>query len=199
MSASWGRGVFDRIYARGEDPWDFQGSAYEIAKYDETLAALPRPRFAGALEVGCSIGVQTRRLAERCDALLALDLAPLAVERARARCADLPQVRVRQAQVPRDWPPGTYDLVVLSEVLYFLDHADLAGLARLVLGSLRADGVVLLVNWTGPTDTPTTGEEAARVFMAVTAPRLEVRLHRQHEGYRLDCLGLASTPSVRSD
>ena len=191
MSGSWDRAVFERIYARGDDPWEFEGSAYEIAKYDETLAALPRPRFACGLEVGCSIGVQTRRLAERCDSLLALDVAPSAVARARSRCADLPHVTVREAQVPRDWPPGTYDLIVLSEVLYFLDRDDLAGLARLVLGGLRADGAVLLVNWTGQTDTPTTGDEAARIVLAGTAPRLAVRLHRQCEGYRLDLLGRA--------
>ena len=190
MSGSWDRGVFERIYARGEDPWDFAGSAYEIAKYDQTLAALPRPRFACGLEVGCSIGVQTRRLAQRCDRLLALDVAPSAVARARSRCADLPHVTVREAQAPRDWPPGTYDLIVLSEVLYFLDRNDLAGLARLVLGSLRPEGVVLLVNWTGETDTPTTGDEAAQTFMAA-ASLLEVRLHRQHCSYRLDLLGRA--------
>ncbi len=194
MSGSWDRGVFDRIYARGEDPWDFQGSAYEIAKYDQTLSALPRERFACGLEVGCSIGVQTRRLAERCDRLLALDLAPAAVARAGARCADLAQVTVQLAQVPRDWPPGTYDLIVLSEVLYFLDRADLASVARLVLGSLRADGSVLLVNWTGPTDTPTTGDEAAQAFVAATASCLAVRLHRQDCSYRLDVLGRGRQP-----
>ena len=188
MSASWDRSVFDRIYARGDDPWDFAGSAYEIAKYDQTLAALPRERFVCGLEVGCSIGVQTRRLAGRCDTLLALDLAPAAVARARARCADLPHVTVREAQVPRDWPPGTYDLIVLSEVLYFLDRADLASLARLVLGSLRPDGAVLLANWTGPTDTPTTGDEAAQTFIGGAAPRTVVQLHQQHSGYRLDLL-----------
>ena len=189
MSASWGRSVFDRIYASGDDPWDFQASSYELDKYDQTLAALPRPFFASGLEVGCSIGVQTRRLAERCGALLALDLAPQAILRARARCAGLTHVALREAQVPRDWPADTYDLVVLSEVLYFLDRDDLASLARLVLGSLRPDGAVLLVNWTGPTDTPTTGQEAAQTFIAGTRPLLDVRLHQQHESYRLDLLG----------
>ena len=188
MTGSWGRSVFDRIYARGEDPWDFEGSAYEIAKYHQTLAALPRARFACGLEVGCSIGVQTRRLAERCDTLLALDLAPAAVTRARARCAGLGHVTVREAQVPQDWPPGTYDLIVLSEVLYFLDRADLASLARLVLGSLRPEGAVLLVNWTGATDTPTTGDEAAQAFIAGIAPRLLVQLQQRHSTYRLDLL-----------
>ena len=90
--------------------------------------------------------------------------------------------------MPRDWPPGPYDLIVLSEVLYFLDRADLASLARLVLGSLRADGAVLLVNWTGATDTPTTGDEAAQAFIGGVAPRLVVQLQQRHSAYRLDLL-----------
>ncbi len=186
---SWGQSVFDRIYDRADDPWDFAGSPYEAAKYAETLAALPRERFRRGLEVGCSIGVQTRLLAGRCDALLGLDVAPEAVRRARERCADLaPAVEIRRAQVPQDWPPGAFDLVVLSEVLYFLDREDIAGLARLVLGSTGQGAAVVLVNWTGQTDTPTTGQQAATAFIEAGAAALRQTLHRQHESYRLDVL-----------
>jgi trans-aconitate methyltransferase len=180
--------VFDRIYAGADDPWDFEGSAYEKAKYAETLAALPRARFTRGLEIGCSIGVQTRLLASRCNALLALDLAPEAIRRARARCADLPHVELREAQVPRDWPDGAFDLIVISEVLYFLDRADIAALAARVCGGLAPHGAVVLVNWTGQTDTPTTGHESAELFIAATAPTLRATVHRQNEGYRLDRL-----------
>ena len=186
---SWGRDVFDRIYARADDPWDFTASAYEQDKYSATLAALPRARFADCLEVGCSIGVQTRLLAARCDRVLGIDLAPEALRRAAARCADLPHVSFAQAQVPRCWPPGSYDLIVLSEVLYFLDSADIAGTARLVLGGLRPGGAVVLVNWTGRTDTPTTGDRAAELLMQGVRPWLTVTSARRAPGYRLDVLG----------
>ncbi len=63
---------FDDLYAHDPDPWQFETSAYEAAKYDATLDALPIERFASALEVGCSIGVLTARLAPRCDELLAI-------------------------------------------------------------------------------------------------------------------------------
>lgn len=186
MSGSWDQAVFDRIYAGADDPWDFQGSAYEQAKYAATLAALGVRRFANALEVGCSIGVQTRLLAARCDRLLGLDVAPEAVRRARLRCADLPQVEIRQARVPRDWPEGGFDLIVFSEVLYFLDRNDIRLVACRVLGSLRPGGVVLLVNWTGQTDTPTTGDEAAACFLIHTADRLRTAMRQRDATYRLD-------------
>jgi hypothetical protein len=62
---------FDAIYQRDPDPWQFATSEYEAGKYRATLAALPRKHYRNGFEVGCSIGVLTRMLAERCDDLLA--------------------------------------------------------------------------------------------------------------------------------
>ena len=78
---------FDALYAASPDPLDFETSPYEAEKYAATLAALPRPRYRRALEVGCAIGVLTALLAPRCDALLALDGAEAALDRARRRVA----------------------------------------------------------------------------------------------------------------
>ena len=91
---------FDRLYDADPDPWGFASRAYERAKYDATLAALPRPTFSAALEVGCSIGVLTKRLAERCDSLLATDVAETALAQARNRCAGLPHVDIRRMRIP---------------------------------------------------------------------------------------------------
>ena len=77
---------FDELYAGDPDPWGFETSAYEQAKYAATIDALEGRRYAGALEIGCSIGVLTARLAEHCDALLAVDAAQAAAD-ARARAA----------------------------------------------------------------------------------------------------------------
>jgi len=183
---SWDRFVFDRIYAGADDPWQVQTSAYERAKYARTLAALPPGRFASALEVGCSIGAQTVLLAARCDRLLALDISPEAVRRARERSRDMAQVEVREAIIPRDWPDGPFNLIVISEVLYFLDRDDLILAAQRAAASLAPAGVILLVNWTGETDTPTTGDEAAELFAAAFGGK--VGLHERHENYRIELL-----------
>ena len=78
---------------------------------------------------------------------------------------------IRQAQIPRDWPPGRFDLIVISEVLYFFSPDDIARTAELALANLASDGAILLVNWTGFTDTPTTGNQAAELFIALAAER----------------------------
>eukprot|EP01037_Dinobryon_pediforme_P001478 gene1476-1499_t len=60
---------FEKLYAANPDPWNFNTSEYEAAKYAATLEALPRPRFHHGLEVGCSFGVLSRALAQRVPAL----------------------------------------------------------------------------------------------------------------------------------
>ena len=190
---SWSPETFDRIYAADADPWKFTTSRYEREKYAATLAALGDRRFAAALEIGCSIGVFTRLLARRCEALLAVDVAEAALADARRRCAGLPGVRIERRQVPGEWPDGAFDLIVLSEVLYFLGTDDIVRTARLVAASLRPGGRALLVNWTGPTDTPCSGNEATECFIAAAAPELRSSQRGNGATYRLDSLGQTST------
>ncbi|MGY2047741.1 class I SAM-dependent DNA methyltransferase [Methylobacterium sp. JK268] len=179
---------FDARYAADPDPWDFATSGYERAKYAATLAALPRARYGAALEIGCSIGVLTRDLAGRCDALLALDVAEGALDQARARCRDCPQVRFAWAQVPGTWPEGRFDLILLSEVVYYLDAGDVGRLADRVRDALAPGGDVLLVHWTGETDYPLGGDAAAELFIRSAASFLKVTRQDRSEAYRLDLL-----------
>ena len=127
---------FDALYTADPDPWNFAASPYEQAKYTLTLNAMPKPRYRSALEVGCSIGVLTRSLASRCDAVVAIDAAPAPLVEARRRCADLPGVRFEQMFVPEQWPDGVFDLILLSEVVYYLSRED--------VGSPRREGNAFL-------------------------------------------------------
>ncbi len=183
---TWDRSVFDRLYAASDDPWDFRSSAYEQAKYAATLEMLPPGRFGRALEIGCSIGVLTAQLAARCDSLVAIDCAPAALSRAASTCASLGHVRFEPHHVPASFPAGRYDLIVISEVLYFLAGHDIARLAARCEAALLPGGTVILVNWTGPTDTPCTGEDAADAFRA--ASRLTALPPRRGTTFRMDRL-----------
>ena len=117
-------------------PGSLRRVPYEQAKYTLTLNAMPKPRYRSALEVGCSIGVLTRLLASRCDAVLAIDAAQTPLVEARRRCADLPGVRFEQMFVPNQWPDGAFDLILLSEVVYYLSREDVGRLAASVTRSL---------------------------------------------------------------
>lgn len=182
-------GHFQRLYDADPDPWHFRTSDYEQAKYRKSLEALPLQRFRSALEVGCSIGVLTQLLASRCDAVLGVDIVEQPLRAARASCSEQPWVRFQRMQVPNEWPNETFDLIVLSEVLYFLSRKDIAAVADRISLSLASPGLVLLVNWRGRTGDPCTGDEAASLFIDRTSTWLEPKMQYQEDTYRLDLLG----------
>jgi cyclopropane fatty-acyl-phospholipid synthase-like methyltransferase len=179
---------FQHIYQSNEDPWAFGTSPYEQAKYRRTLEALEGRHFTSGLEVGCSIGILTRMLAGHCDRLLGIDIVEQPLQAARVRCADLRHAHFQQMQVPGQWPDGCFDLIVFSEVLYFLNPADIEQCAQRAVASLLPDATVLLANWLGQSDDPCTGEEAADRFIAATRPVLQVDHADRQIGYRLDRL-----------
>jgi 2-polyprenyl-3-methyl-5-hydroxy-6-metoxy-1,4-benzoquinol methylase len=156
---------FDRLYRANADPWQLSSSPYEAAKYAATLQALPRERYAAALEIGCSIGTLTTHLATRCDTVLGVDVVEAPLITARERCAHLPGLRFERRAIPAEWPEGQFDLIMLSEVLYFLSIEDLHAVARHAAASLLPGGTVMLVNWRGPNDGTMTGDAAALTLL----------------------------------
>jgi cyclopropane fatty-acyl-phospholipid synthase-like methyltransferase len=182
---------FDALYTADPDPWNFAASSYERAKYTLTLNAMPKPRYRSALEVGCSIGVLTRSLASRCNAVVAIDAARTPLVEARRRCADLPGVRCEQMFVPEQWPDGVFELILLSEIVYYLSPDDVGRLAARVTRSLAPGGSVILVHWTGLTDYPLSGDEAAATFIERIGPTCIVERADRYSKFRLDVLSRA--------
>ncbi|HEX8425345.1 class I SAM-dependent methyltransferase [Hymenobacter sp.] len=183
---------FDEVYRANADPWSFETSPYEQAKYADTVAALAKTLYESAFEVGCSLGVLTQLLAARCCHLLAVDVAEAPLERARQRCAYLPQVEFQQMMLPAEFPVSrTFDLVVLSEVGYYWSAPDLAQIADQLVAALRPGGHLLLVHWTPPVhDYPLTGDEVHQHFLNKTTtdgPLEHLHGHRAAQ-YRLDLL-----------
>jgi protein-L-isoaspartate O-methyltransferase len=144
--------ALDDLHADGADPWGADSRWYERRKRALLLAALPRDRFARGLEVGASRGALARDLAARCGSLLALEQGAQAAASAREQLADLANVEVSRAAVPDEWPDGTFDLVVVSEVGYFLSPLALDGLVDRLSGALTDDGVVVLCHWRHPVE-----------------------------------------------
>jgi SAM-dependent methyltransferase len=173
-SVTFDPGYFDAQYAASADPWRLAERWYEARKYALSLALLPREHYGAAFEPGCSIGVFTALLAARCGTLLACDTAAEAVEAARKRTAALPGVLVEQRVIPGQWPSGSFDLVVLSEVLYYFGDSDLERVIGLAVRALRPGGHLLAVHWRHPApDCPATGDP---VHQALDSCRGLVRL-----------------------
>jgi trans-aconitate methyltransferase len=139
---------FESLYTKNPDPWHFATSEYERGKYEATLAAISGRKIRSAFEIGCSIGILTRQLAAYCESLFAIDVAPQALEQARMNCLGLSNVEFARMQIPKKWPKKRFDLLVLSELLYYFCADDIRKIAHKSISSLTSCGAILLV--TGP-------------------------------------------------
>lgn len=138
---------FERRYQRDADPWGYRSSAYEQAKYDATLDACGSGPFRAALELGASIGVFSARLAPRCLELVTIDFSPTAVIAATQELRSHPHVRALVGQIPGAIPDASYDLVVASEILYYLRTSSLAATLSRLEDVLAPAGRVVAVHW----------------------------------------------------
>ena len=190
VTASLPPRYFEDVYRANDDPWGFATSPYEREKYAATLAALPRQTYQNGFEIGCSIGVLTRRLATRCERLLSVDVVESVLEQARERNRDLPQARFVRMVVPDEFPDEAFDLVVVSEVGYYWSRDALQAAKARISAALSPGGHLLLVHWTPFVhDYPLTGDEVHEAFLD-TSDGLPLR-HlggTRAERYRLDLL-----------
>lgn len=148
--------AFNQLYAENEgDPWRSASARYryQARKYDALVAMLPeRRRFARALDIGCGAGLMARRLASRCDSILAVDISSVAIEYARQWNPSLDNVSFQQHDILRpdrdDWT-AAFDLIVVADTLYYLPGEVLseAGLKSLALrcGRMLSPGGLILV------------------------------------------------------
>jgi cyclopropane fatty-acyl-phospholipid synthase-like methyltransferase len=131
------------------------------------------------------VGELSVRLAERCDRLLSCDREPRAVAAARARLQGRDNVRVEHLIIPEQWPDAAFDLVVLSEILYYFDDTTAGRLLSAVEASLAAGGTLAVVHWRHPV--PDHARDAQDVHDAVRALSwLAPAAHHEEPDFLLD-------------
>jgi SAM-dependent methyltransferase len=161
---------FDRMYAHSTDPWGLAHSWYEHRRHAIMLALLPYQRYRHAFEPGCSIGVLTERLTYRAQYVTATDVAIAALDGTSRRLragGRREQVTLLRRSIDEPWPPGPFDLVVLSEVCYYL-HADaLRGMLDRECLRLMRGATVVASHWRRPLHGyPMTGDHTQDIIAA---------------------------------
>jgi SAM-dependent methyltransferase len=159
---------FDKMYAGAPDPWQLSTRWYEQRKYAITLGLLPQRRYRHGFEPGCSIGTLTAQLTQRCDHVTAVDVVEAALRAADARlraagCRE--RVTLIRSSLDAAWPWGPFDLLVLSEVAYYLEAETLADVMRRECPRLQPGANIVAAHWRHPVDDyPLTGDAAHDVI-----------------------------------
>jgi SAM-dependent methyltransferase len=180
---------FDDLYAANADPWNFSESAYEAEKYSATIDMLGPALYERGLEIGCSIGVLTSRLAKHCRKLLSVDVNERALSAASVRCAQDTNVRFERMVVPGEMPAGPFDLIVLSEVGYYWSDADL-DLAKTRIAAIGPGATLELVHFLPRVaEYKRDGDAVHQAF--IDDRRFEVLRSSRAERYRIDVLRVA--------
>ena len=92
--------------------------------------------------------------------------------------------------MPTEFPSGRFDLILVSEVGYYLSLADLRTFCRQIVTGLEPSGQALLVHWTPPVhDYPLTGDEVHETFIREAADAVRVLRSERAEKYRVDLFG----------
>ena len=138
---------FDAMYAADPDPWNVRDSWYERRKEAVVLALLARERYVHAWDAASGTGDLALALSRRCERLTATDASSRAVALTGDLLADT-SATVAESRLPEvpslAEPP---DLVVLSEVLYYLPDADPLRTLEAVGEAVRPSAELVVVHW----------------------------------------------------
>ncbi len=141
----YGRQYFESLFSRHSDPWKYT-HPYEQTKYEFTLSLLPAGHIHAALEIACAEGHFTEQLAPKVKNLLAVDISQVALSRAAERCQHLNHTNFQHLDFIKDDLPGKFDLIVCSEVLYYIKKGKLKAIAQKFSEALHPGGYLLMAH-----------------------------------------------------
>jgi len=145
----WQRFCFEMTFTLVPDPWQHTSSSQQT-KYEQTLKLLPSTPLRRVLELGCGEGYLTVPLAAHAGSLIAADISQLALSRAAKNCAThrLENVSFQRIDLTLDPLPGSCDLIVCSEVLYYVSgQLALKAVARKLIAALKPGGYLLMSHY----------------------------------------------------
>lgn len=143
---------FDALYQQHSDPWQIRSSWYERRKRELLLACLPKEHYRKTLELGCGTGEMTAQLAQRSTTVHAVDLSPIALQRCHQhlKAMGIHNVHTSCVRVPEVWPinePCEFDLLVVSELAYYLEDTEIDGFIEGCQRALETGGDWLMCHY----------------------------------------------------
>ena len=137
---------FEQKFRENIDPWNYTQSRFERYKRTILLRACGRYKHGRVLELGCAIGETSRYLAPLSLRLIAVDGSSTAINEATKRLGYEKHVHFRLANLPGEMPRGPFELIVVSEIAYYLRLHQLATLGQRIIKALAPRGRVVALH-----------------------------------------------------
>ncbi len=177
---------FDTLYNNNPDPWNFEKSKYEHTKFEAINKLIGDSTYKKGLELGCSIGVQTKYLAKHCGKLKAVDISETAIKRAKKLNPNLEDVHFETVDIAINFPQGKYDLISMCEIGYYFNKQTLNRLFEKIYSNLNKKGHFLLVDWTSfVREYPLTGMQVHKLFYTSSENRFRKISEINHDSYEI--------------
>ena len=196
------KSYFASLYSRDKDPYKVQTRWYEKRKIQLLLGSLPKERYEYAFEPGVGVGALSQPLSERCERLIVSDLNEKAIRSTKDALKKAKNVDYIVSAIPAYWPPEEtrFDLIVLSEILYFLDEIELEEVIDKCQQSLLPSGNIVICNWKHAfTQRKLSTEFIHACFSSITDLRLIVK-HEEDDFlldvYSKDPLSIAQSEGI---
>lgn len=177
---------FEQLYQVTADPWGVKTKWYERRKRQLLLAVLPHENYRHGFEPGCGNGETTLALLARCQRLTAADFSESAIQlcNAQIKNKDRHRLHLQKLHIPQEWPtvpPGGFDLLVVSELAYYLSDEELQQFSQRCLSSLASGGHLLMCHWQHSAADRLQTTETIHRQMEATAPLESMVKHAEKD------------------
>ena len=139
--------LIDHFYDKGGDPFGFDVNPDEQLKFRKTLEICGDGKLGRVLEIGCAVGSFTEMIASRATDVLAIDVSEAAIRQAKQRLHQQQNVRLETRTLPAEFPDGQFDLIIASDVLYYLTVEDLQTCMGMIEAALSSGGAMVAVHY----------------------------------------------------
>ncbi len=139
---------FNRIYSDEEDPWAIGAADSDRYALYRRLIRERKPAGVSVLDIGCGFGAFLAHFRGDFRRLDGVDCSAVAIEKGRRR---FPFIRFAQGSADDvgrvEGLAPRYDLIVFSDVIYYLDESGRNESLRWIADHLADDGVSFIAAW----------------------------------------------------
>lgn len=172
------RRYYETLYQSSEEPWNYRDRGVEILRHDAIIRVLSeiRPRYANALDIGCSLGQLTRKLAALTDEVFAFDISETAVRKARSQSGGVPFHFFIGTLPGLALVRSKLELILACDCIHeFVPEARREAAVREIRAALAPNGLALFCDYMRP------GKEAAFRELLEKSDMEIVRIYRMYD------------------